>query len=57
MDSGAKRPAKGSFRLEYRRCGKASCWCASKPPGHGPYLYRVVREGVRVRRQYQGRIR
>lgn len=30
----------------YKRCGKASCWCAhaDKTDGHGPYLYAVYTE-------------
>lgn len=45
----------GQWREEYRKCGKATCWCAKaeEGKGHGPYLYRTVRKGDRVIKEYK----
>lgn len=40
---------------EYRKCGKAACWCADVERGHGPYYYRSVRVGTRVKKEYRSR--
>ena len=41
----------GSLQVEYKRCGKPGCRCASGAP-HGPYVSRRWREGGRQRRRY-----
>ena len=48
LDGGARR---SSVRMKWIRCGKATC---VRCP-HGPYVYRVWREGKRVRSEYLGR--
>lgn len=47
-------PLPGSVTVEWRRCGKPSCRCASNRPqdAHGPYARWVWRENGRTRRQY-----
>src|SRR5262249_17573100 len=27
------------YSWEFRRCGKAKCWCSRAAQGHGPYRY------------------
>jgi len=44
-----------AFRLEYVRCGKPNCHCATWSPGHGPYWYEYWREGHRTRKRYVGK--
>lgn len=45
---------KGTVYLEYRTCGDESCRCMSGGEKHGPYKYRVYRDGNTVRRDYLG---
>ena len=51
--SGAWPPAplKGEVCTQYIRCNKPGCRCRTGSP-HGPYYYRVWREGGRVRKAY-----
>ena len=44
-------PLPGEVCEQYVRCGKANCRCNNGHP-HGPYHYRVWREGTRVFKQY-----
>jgi len=44
-------PLPGEVCEQYVRCGKANCRC-SNGQLHGPYHYRVWREGTRVYKQY-----
>lgn len=47
--------ASRKWRWEYRKCGKAKCWCARAHQGHGPYRYGKVRRGLSVHSHYVGR--
>ena len=53
---GTPAGTKFSIREKWVKCGKDDCPC-HKEGGkrHGPYLYRVWREGGKVRSQYLGR--
>lgn len=44
-------PLKGEVCEQYIRCGKAGCRCRDGHL-HGPYHYRIWREGTRVRKVY-----
>ena len=44
-------PLKGEVCTQYIRCNKSGCRCQTGAP-HGPYYYRVWREGGRVRKEY-----
>ena len=44
-------PLKGEVCEQYTRCGKKICRCREGHP-HGPYYYRVWREGNRVKKAY-----
>jgi hypothetical protein len=44
-------PLPGEICEQYVRCGKANCRC-NEGKLHGPYHYRVWREGARVFKQY-----
>ena len=44
-------PLKGVVCAQYVRCGKRECRCQRGEP-HGPYYYRVWREGERVQKVY-----
>lgn len=44
-------PLKGEVCAQYIRCGKAGCHC-QQGPAHGPYYYRIWREGSRVNKVY-----
>lgn len=46
---------KGSIMIEYRTCGDESCQCMSNGEKHGPYRYRVYREGGSVKKEYLGK--
>ncbi len=41
----------GKIQAQYVRCGKANCHCASGEL-HGPYYYRIWRDGMRTRKVY-----
>ena len=41
----------GKIQAQYVRCGKANCHCA-KGELHGPYYYRIWRDGMRTRKVY-----
>ena len=43
-----------SYRLQYIRCGKPTCWCVDKP-GHGPYWYACWNDGDKTRSIYIGK--
>ena len=43
-----------TLRLEYVRCGKASCHCA-QDAGHGPYWYAYSRKAGRLTSEYIGK--
>ena len=44
-------PLEGEVCMQYIRCGKSGCRCQSGQL-HGPYYYRVWREGTQVRKVY-----
>ena len=46
---------KGSIMSEYRTCGDESCHCMNDGEKHGPYRYRVYREGESVKKEYLGK--
>lgn len=46
---------KGSILHEYRTCGDESCHCMSGGEKHGPYRYRVYRNGETVKKEYLGK--
>lgn len=48
------RAARRTYRLEFVRCGKASCKCAEGKL-HGPYWYAYWSEGSRTKTQYIGK--
>ncbi len=51
-----RRAPKGAIVTKYIRCGRAGCHCNNPGDrGHGPYRYRVWREGSRVRTAYLGK--
>jgi hypothetical protein len=49
-----RRQGTVTLRLEYVRCGKASCHCA-QDAGHGPYWYAYSRKAGRVTSAYLGK--
>ena len=44
-------PLEGEVCPQFIRCGKPGCRCQYDRP-HGPYHYRIWREGTRVRKVY-----
>ena len=44
-------PLEGEVCPQFIRCGKPGCRCQYDKP-HGPYHYRIWREGTRVRKVY-----
>lgn len=46
---------KGTIAIEFRTCGDESCHCMSGGEKHGPYKYRVYREGETVKKEYIGK--
>lgn len=44
-------PLAGEVCPQFIRCGKPGCRCQNGQP-HGPYHYRIWREGARVRKVY-----
>lgn len=48
-------PDESLYRARYRRCRKEGCPLCATGPGHGPYWYRVYREGNKVRTLYVGK--
>ena len=50
----ARRQGTVTLRLEYVRCGKASCHCA-QDEGHGPYWYAYSRKAGRLTSAYLGK--
>ena len=44
-------PLEGEVCVQYIRCGKNGCRCQAGHL-HGPYHYRIWREGTRVRKVY-----
>lgn len=49
-----RRQGTVTLRLEYVRCGKASCHCAQNA-GHGPYWYAYSRKAGRLTSAYIGK--
>jgi hypothetical protein len=49
-----RRQGTVTLRLEYVRCGKASCHCA-QDAGHGPYWYAYSRKAGRLTSGYVGK--
>jgi hypothetical protein len=47
---------KQGWRSEYRKCGKPNCHCHAGIHLHGPYWYRSVREGNRVKKEYLAKV-
>ncbi len=50
-DSKELEPLEGEVCPQFIRCGKPGCRCQYDKP-HGPYHYRIWREGTRVRKVY-----
>ena len=44
-----------SYRLEFVKCGKASCSKCRRGPAHGPYWYAFGRGAGRGRQKYIGK--
>ncbi len=49
-----RRQGTVTLRLEYVRCGKASCHCA-QDEGHGPYWYAYARKAGQLTSEYVGK--
>ncbi len=47
-----KTPIPGSLHLEYKRCGRSNCRCASGKQFHGGYWYHYWRDNGRQRKEY-----
>ncbi len=47
----AWQPLEGEICEQYIRCGKPGCRCRAGQL-HGPYFYRIWRQGTRVRKVY-----
>ncbi len=47
-----KQHLPGSVHIEWKRCGRPWCHCASGGQLHGPYFYRRWRENGRQKKQY-----
>jgi hypothetical protein len=45
----------GSIHYEFRTCGDESCQCMTGGTKHGPYRYRVYREGETIKKEYLGK--
>jgi len=43
------------FIIRYVKCGKETCKKCSQGEGHGPYVYKTVREGKKVKSVYLGK--
>ncbi len=50
-DAKELEPLAGEVCPQFIRCGKSGCRCQNGQP-HGPYHYRIWREGARVRKVY-----
>jgi len=50
-----RMPDESLYRARYRRCQKSGCSLCATGPGHGPYWYRVSRQGKRVVTSYLGK--
>jgi hypothetical protein len=50
-DTDKMEPLPGTVVPQYTRCGKRTCRCYDGPK-HGPYYYRIWREGKSVRKVY-----
>jgi len=44
--------SKKGFTVRYIKCGKESCRICSSGQGHGPYVYKTVREEGKVKSIY-----
>ncbi len=44
------------FTIRYVKCGKETCRKCKEGRGHGPYIYKSVREGERVKSVYLGKL-
>ena len=51
LQAGPRPMLKGQVCVQYVRCGKPGCRCVDGEP-HGPYHYRVWRDGDKVRKAY-----
>ena len=51
FDTAEIEPLAGEVCPQFIRCGKAGCRCQHGRP-HGPYYYRIWREGNSVRKVY-----
>lgn len=45
----------GCVIAQYRRCGRATCRCATGPQ-HGPYFFHYWRAGGKARKRYVARL-
>lgn len=48
--------SKKGFTVRYIKCGKESCRICSSGQGHGPYVYKTVREEGKVKSIYLGKL-
>jgi len=51
LNSQALRPMAGAVSAQYVTCGKAECRCRTGAK-HGPYYYRVWRQGSSIKKEY-----
>lgn len=51
INMNASPPLKGEVCAQYIRCGKSNCRCQQGQP-HGPYYYRIWRDGSQVKKIY-----
>ena len=54
-DNAAFQPLPGEICEQYIRCGKSGCRC-EQGQRHGPYYYRIWREGDHVNKVYVKRV-
>ncbi len=51
-----RKLSKKGFTIRYVKCGKESCNICREGAGHGPYVYKTVREGGKVKSVYLGKL-
>ncbi|MDQ7083090.1 MAG: hypothetical protein Q9N34_09240 [Aquificota bacterium] len=56
MQKKKKALSRKGFTIRYVKCGRESCNICSKGAGHGPYVYKTVREGKKVKSVYLGKL-
>ena len=50
-----KELSRQGFTIRYVKCGKETCKKCTQGEGHGPYVYKTVREGKKVKSVYLGK--